>query len=186
MNFQFHIQIQGIKRPPVWRRVIVPSNFNFHRFHFVIQAAFGWTNSHLYQFQKRVMDFDNPIMVDYGYENYTEIFRDSSKIKLSAIFPQFERYIYEYDFGDSWEHIIKLESVEEKTSRYARLLTGKGRCPPEDCGGPDGYDLLKKSLADKTHPEHDSYREWLGMDDEDTFDPKYFPLEEFKELVSKI
>lgn len=164
----------------------MPSNFTFHRFHFVIQEAFGWTNSHLYQFRKSILHYGDPIMADYGEDNYDDEFRDSSKIKVSDIFPQFKRYIYEYDFGDSWEHIIKLEAVEEKTSRHARLLGGKGHCPPEDCGGISGYELLKESLADKNHPEHDSFKEWLGMDDEDTFDPDYFPLEEFKELVSQV
>jgi len=94
--------------------------------------------------------------------------------------------IYEYDFGDSWNHIIKLESMEPKTSHRARLLGGKGSCPPEDCGGLSGYELLKESLADRNHPEHDSYREWIGLEDNDVFDPDYFPLELFKDLVADV
>lgn len=186
MNFQFHIQIKNISRPPVWRRVVVPAGFSFDHFHHVIQVAFGWANSHLYQFKKNSFDFNNPITIDYGEDMYDEGFRDSSNLKLTEIFPKFKRYLYEYDFGDGWEHIIKLEAVLEINSRRARLIDGKGSCPPEDCGGPSGYQLLKKSLADQNHPEHFEYKEWLGMDDEDWFDPKYFPLEVVKKQVARI
>ena len=53
MTLQFKIQINGITKPPVWRRVIVPETFTFERFHYVIQAAFGWENCHLYEFYEK-------------------------------------------------------------------------------------------------------------------------------------
>jgi hypothetical protein len=48
---------------------------------------------------------------------------------------------YLYDFGDGWEHTIKIERLTdpEPGTFYPRLIEAKGRCPPEDIGGPWGY-----------------------------------------------
>lgn len=50
MTYQFNIQLKGITKPPVWRRVLMPDTFTFEKFHEVIQAAFGWDDSHLFGF----------------------------------------------------------------------------------------------------------------------------------------
>jgi hypothetical protein len=55
---------------------------------------------------------------------------------------------YLYDFGDGWEHTIKIErlTVPEPGMVYPRLTEVSGRCPPEDCGGPWGYaELIEPS-----------------------------------------
>jgi hypothetical protein len=53
MTFQFKIQLKNIAKPPIWRTVTVPTHFNFHRFHLVIQEAFGWENYHMFQFSPK-------------------------------------------------------------------------------------------------------------------------------------
>lgn len=55
--------------------------------------------------------------------------------------------MWEYDFGDSWEHEVKLSSVadyKDGEPHMVEWVKGAGACPPEDCGGVWGYaDLLQ-------------------------------------------
>jgi len=72
--------------------------------------------------------------------------------------------LYEYDFGDSWEHDVVLQSVgiRHPRTKYPRCLDGARACPPEDCGGTSGYDELLAIMADSEHEEYESTLEWLG------------------------
>jgi hypothetical protein len=76
---------------------------------------------------------------------------------------------YVYDFGDGWEHLIKIERVDEAAPNaiYPRLIAATGRCPPEDVGGPWGYAEFLEAIADPKHERHDELTEWIGGD----FDP---------------
>jgi hypothetical protein len=92
-----------------------------------------------------------------------------------------DRLRYTYDFGDDWDHDIKLEKVlPPDAATYAAAvpvcLAGKGACPPEDCGGPWGYANLKETLADPSDEEHEEMLEWLGLEDPSGFDPSAFDL----------
>jgi hypothetical protein len=91
-----------------------------------------------------------------------------------------EHVSYTYDFGDDWEHDIKLEKVLAPDPAVAIpvCLTGKGACPPEDCGGAWGYADLKEAIANPDHEEHKELLGWLGLDDPSEFDPAEFSLDE--------
>ena len=69
------------------------------------------------------------------------------------------RYIY--DFGDGWEHTIKIERLgdPEPGVAYPRLIEARGRCPPEDVGGPWGYGELLEAIADPKHERHAEFKE---------------------------
>lgn len=92
-----------------------------------------------------------------------------------------QKFRYEYDFGDGWEHEVLLEKILPVAAgvQYPRCLKGKRACPPEDCGGAWGYEDLLKALADKNHPDHEMYLEWLGGE----FDPEEFDLEWINEML---
>ena len=64
--------------------------------------------------------------------------------------------IYIYDFGDDWRHTIKVERrfSAELWEDYPRLVDAKGRCPPEDVGGPWGYAEYLDAMSDPTHTRH--------------------------------
>jgi hypothetical protein len=136
--------------PPVWRRVLVPATIRLDRLDRVVQAAMGWTNSHLHMFihpsgHYGVPDLDFPL-------------QDERRATLRDLAAQEgETFRYEYDLGDSWEHELMLEqlSTAEPGGRYPVCLDGARACPPEDCGGVHGYADLVDSLADPTHPEHE-------------------------------
>jgi hypothetical protein len=165
MAFQFKIQIRDIPEPPVWRRLVVPESFSFFQLHQVIQAAFGWTNSHLFQFGPRGYASDKFIgMPDPEYQD--EDMQDSREVRLDRVFLEPEqRFTYIYDFGDDWIHNITLEAITGDKLIHADCLQGKGACPPEDCGGPGGYYRLKMT---------------------DGWDARRFDLEEKRSAVQEI
>lgn len=154
--------------PAVTRRVEVPLDITLSDLHLVIQAAMPWDNCHLYEFSARkirwgIADDDS----DWGDDGPL----DASQVTLAQATADTSAKIlkYLYDFGDSWEHKVKIEkTVEpEPDTSYPRLLDAAGRCPPEDIGGPWGYAACLKALFDPDHEQHDEMAGWLGAD----FDP---------------
>lgn len=162
--------------PPIWRRLQVPGKINLNQLHWVIQVAMGWTNSHLHQFIIDGEYYSEPSPFDY------EPVVDERKFKLCKIVPlEKYRFIYEYDFGDSWEHLILVEKIlsPEPGVHYPRCIKGKRACPPEDVGGVWGYEEMLAALKDPDHPEREMYLEWIGGD----FDPEAFDLAEINEVL---
>ena len=169
MIYTFRIQINNITKPPVWREVSVPAQFTFEQFHLVIQEAFGWYNCHLYQFSEQGYGSSFIISVP-SEDDWTEV-KDSKKIKLNKIFHSInQKYVYIYDFGDDWIHKITLKEISKENSLVATLLKAKGACPPEDCGGPWGYQNLLKIINDPKHPEYEEMRDRLCLEEEETWD----------------
>ncbi len=139
-TLQLKITLKGISKPPVWRRVQVPGGMTFAALHETIQAAFGWTDTHLHAFEYEGEEIGVPDR-DWG-----EDCADEAETTLAEVLtgPK-DRARYTYDFGDGWEHDIVLEKVLPTQAARSSpvLVTGKGACPPEDCGGPWGYAELK-------------------------------------------
>lgn len=185
MNYQLKIQIQGITKPPVWRRVIVSENATFGDLHEVIQCVFGWYNYHLYQFKDKEwgnrIRISEPSEYDDMYEVKTQ---DAYEVLLKDYFQgQVSRKIfYEYDFGDSWMHVITLEEVKEEEGEVPFCVNGKGACPPEDCGGVGGYAYMKEVFEQNPKgKEAKHYREWMGMKSNEIWDAKLLDLDEINE-----
>lgn len=183
MAIQFKIQLRGITKPPVWRRVIVPETLTFDGFHRVIQTLFDWDNYHLYQFMGGGDD-PYPVVAIPSKDDWEQPDMDALKTKLSKVFT-FEKqtFYYIYDFGDNWQHRILLEKILPGKGAVPVCLAGKGACPPEDCGGVWGYENLKEILADPTHEEHEDMKEWLGLEKDEKWDADYFDLEEVNEAL---
>ena len=165
-------------KPPIWRRIEVPGNTRLDKLHDILQTTMGWWNAHLHQFIVGGTYYGEP-HPDYGFD-----MRDERKVKLNQIAPgEKSKFVYEYDFGDSWEHVILVEKVlpPEKGVHYPRCIKGKRACPPEDVGGVWGYDDFVEAVKDPNHPEHEDMLEWWG----DDFDPEAFDLEEVNEALQK-
>lgn len=192
MVFQFKIQIQGISKPPVWRKISVPSYFTFLKFHQVIQVAFGWEDYHLFEFRDKEYQskirISVPIEDDFFDPDFFADVQDSSKVKLFDIFTdKVRKFIYVYDFGDNWIHEISLDAILDEKQKKAFCLSGKGACPPEDCGSVYGYEEIKEIF--KTNPgseEADEYREWLGLDDDEIWDSSKFDIDEINTYLKQI
>ncbi len=166
---RLRIALRGV-RPPVWRRLEVPSDTKLPALNQILQAAMGWTDTHLHAFRVRDIAYGAPD------PNFPSGMRDERRVTLGEIAPQPKsRFVFEYDFGDGWEHDVTVVAIEEAKpgQRYPRCLAGKRACPPEDCGGPWGYEELLEALGDPTHEEHVSLTGWAGE-----FDPEEFDLED--------
>lgn len=184
MIYIFHIKLEETE-PEVWRRIVVPTDYTFYQLHKAIQGAFGWENSHLFQFsQSGLMD-----KICYGYPGddidpeITTI--DARKTRISKIFKKAgQTYCYIYDFGDGWTHQILLEKIEQKDMYVPYCLDGSGACPPEDVGGISGYYEMVKILKKKQHPEKASYIQWLGLVEGEKWDAAFCSIREInKRLV---
>ncbi len=91
---------------------------------------------------------------------------------------------YLYDFGDGWEHTVKIERLvdPEPGMEYPRLIDAAGRCPPEDVGGPWGYGEFLEAIGDPKHERHAEFREWVGED----FYPNIVDADDLAEAVSAL
>jgi hypothetical protein len=170
--YQLQILLSG-SEPPIWRRVRVPATANLGWLHAVLQVTMGWTNSHLHQFISGERTFSDPESALDQFEGDPPVL-DENKFTLAGLLKDVpEGLIYEYDFGDSWEHVVTLEKIlpaDASTSALAVCLAGSRACPPEDCGGLGGYERLLKILKNNKHPEHRSMKEWLGR----PLNPEFF------------
>jgi hypothetical protein len=183
--FQFKVQLLNISDPPVWRRLLVPGQFTFFRFHKIIQIAFGWENAHLFQFSPKGYQ-SSPIIAIPNPQWDEEPVQDCKKVKLRQIFTSpGQTFTYLYDFGDDWNHQILLEETSEAKILRADCVAGKGACPPEDCGGYWGYANLQAILKDPKHPDHGGMKEWLGLSKTQTWDTSSFNLGKASQEVQK-
>ncbi len=157
--------------PTVMRRIEVPLSIRLDRLHLVLQAALGWTDSHLYEFRARDTGWGVPDP-DFGDGPL-----DARRARLLDVLEDMgvRSLKYLYDFGDGWEHTVRLERVTEPIpgTTYPRLIEAAGRCPPEDVGGPPGYAELLDTLANPDHEQHTENLRWVGSH----FDPAAVDLE---------
>jgi Plasmid pRiA4b ORF-3-like protein len=158
-------------RPPIWRRLQVESGVTLDRLHDTLQMVMGWTNSHLHGFRlpqprqrgtrRRLLPIES---ADEKAKRLDELLR---RLK--------DWLVYDYDFGDSWEHEVLLEEIRPRppSTRLPMVLAGRGACPPEDIGGLPGYYHFLEAIKDPNHPEHEDMLEWAGKD----FDPAAFDVQ---------
>lgn len=160
---QLRIELKRVK-PTVWRRVVVPSNITLGKLHIVIQAAMGWTDSHLHEFEIAGERYGVPFDDNFGERIVPE-----TRVRLNKALGGMPTFTYYYDFGDGWEHLVKVEKFHPgDDSPIALCIGGANACPPEDVGGPWGYADFLAALADPAHPQHHELLEWNGG----PFDPK--------------
>ena len=234
--YQIRVTLDGSK-PPIWRKLAVPSSIVLGELHEVIQIAMGWTNSHMHQFILRgkkpkprplpprtrgtsvaeVIDLpdgrkgcvlstrpagndepETPAKADTSWPGTSDRYfltkvtpwgeptelegEDEEAVTLGEVCPKVKsKLIYEYDFGDGWEHTIEVQKIidPEPGVEYPVCLGGKKACPPEDCGGIWGYYHLLETITDPDADDHEDMVEWLGVD----FDPDAFDLEEANTIL---
>jgi hypothetical protein len=176
--YQIKVTLKHSK-PPIWRRIEAPADLNLARLHRILQVVMGWSDYHLHQFIVGGTYYGQP---HPDYDMWGSKMYDEKRVKLYQLVPGEKfKFIYEYDFGDSWEHALLVEKIlpPEKGVRYPRCIKGKRACPPEDVGGVWGYDSFLEAMADPNHPEHEDMLEWVGRE----FDPEAFDLDEINEAL---
>jgi len=166
--------------PVIWRKFECPSNISLRHFTELIAELMGWDNSHLNSINVGEDACYVPYYQhdpEYGLEDV--LFQEEYKLS-DVLFEKGKKIIWEYDFGDSWRHEVRLSSIaeyEEDEFRDIVFKSGKMACPPEDCGGINGYKELlelneKRMSGKRLSSEEKSRLNFFGIDK--NFDPEYF------------
>lgn len=173
---QFRIELESIE-PVIWRRILVPSDYNFWDLHVAIQDAMGWLDYHLHHFEiqgkgkHKTENIGIPDFEGFHGENYEVL--PGWEIPVLPTFNELgvtARYFY--DYGDNWIHHVMLEGYifKHKKVKYPVCIGGEHACPPEDCGGVDSYYEILQILSKPENEEYESMLEWVGED----WDPEFF------------
>ena len=170
--FRLRVDLDLWEEHPCWRELVVPARFSFADLHGVIQSAFLWWGYHLYDFQLtnhgQRLTITNP---DQGGVDsmFAMMFGGSSAtaqvnaydMTLDEVFPRTRTARYNYDYGDGWEHRIKLlETIPCYEGDMPVCVAGEGDASPEDAGGPGGFKDFLRVIADPADPEHDEMVAW--------------------------
>lgn len=178
--YQLKINLDEIQ-PPIWRRIQVPADISFFKLHFILQLTMGWTNSHLHEFQVDRRIFGDPDNDEFGDMGI----RDERDYQLSEVLPAAgAQFSYLYDYGDTWQHTLFLESIldADDVPSSPVCLGGERACPPEDVGGTYGYEEFLAVIGDPQHPEHANYLDWVGKE----FDPEAFDREAVDRAIKNV
>lgn len=183
----------------VWRKIIVPINYNFRYLHKIIQKLFNWQDYHLHEFfiySEEKDDTKNWNQSEYhrdGYKAILNILPDQenleynkyelnfekedfklaieNEVKLKEVLPARIKYIY--DYGDNWQHYIKTEKIiDDYISNQPKFLEGSGTAPPEDAGGINGFSKFMKIISDSSHEDYESMLEWAETQGFREYDPE--------------
>lgn len=186
--YRLRVELDGTD---VWRRIEVPADLTLDALHDLLQVAMGWQDYHLHAFTAPAPAAgQRPPAHDAGFRRFvteaelTDGFVDEpppgtaeTGVPLTDVLAAAgDTLLYEYDYGDSWEHTITVESVREADGpARARCLDGARACPPEDCGGVPGYEEILDAVARRGDPEVADLLEWA--DSSGHYDPDHLDLD---------
>jgi hypothetical protein len=177
--YQFKVTLKG-SDPLIWRRFQVP-DLTLGELHDVLQVVMGWQDSHMHQFIVNGTYYGRATPDDLDLD-----VEDEDGIRLSQVFTGRKKphIVYEYDFGDNWEHEIVLEKrlEPEPGFEYPRCVEGARACPPENCGGIGIYAGFVEAITDRKHPDHRDMKEWIGRN----FDPERFSVDKVNKELRKV
>ena len=173
---QLRIEIAEIE-PPAFRVVQLESTRTFHLLHEIIQWSFEWKNYHLYEFR---VGRARVIVPNPGFPEPAGLHPRTTRLG-DLLGRTFRHVTYTYDFGDNWVHDITIEKrlPPDPAVRYPVCLAGARAGPPEDCGGPGGFEDFLAAWSDASHPEHREMRGWAGKH----YDPERFDLKLVNEAL---
>ena len=171
-SLQIRVELRDVE-PTVWRRLLVPDGITMAELAEILLIAMGWGNVHLHLFEVGDKVYGS---ADDGAEG-DEI--DESGVIVSDTLGRHDRFAFEYDFGDGWDHDVVIEERSSSTVDFAHCLGGENACPPEDVGGPGGYRDFLEAIADSAREDHTQYLEWVGG----SFDPSKFDADAVNEAL---
>lgn len=169
--------------PLIWRELEVPSSLSLTSLAQAILLAFGWNEDHLHQFLESRKNHYATSINELGGTLYPGT-KDGSRYGVSHLLKkQGDSVLFEYDYGDSWYHKVKLKSVADYAdyeTKAVRLIGGANACPPDDCGGIYRYRHLVELMQKKPQSsELSEFYDWMGC----KWDPEFFPMDETVKAV---
>ncbi|KVV10226.1 plasmid pRiA4b ORF-3 family protein [Burkholderia ubonensis] len=179
-DYVLRVELKYIK-PAIWRRIIVPGSIRLGKLHVVLQLAMGWEGGHLHEFVFGETNYGEPD--DFGFQSDPPMLNEA-RVTLAKALGGLKSFTYVYDYGDNWQHRIKVEKalVPDPDMRRPLCLDGQNACPPEDVGGVPGYADFLEAITDPTHEEHDHFLEWCGG----SFDSAAFDLVLANQRLSEV
>jgi len=141
--YQLHVWLCEIS-PLIWRWLLVRGDRTILDLHHPLQIAIGWDDAHLHRFRIRGKDYGISRIGGIGFRD------DPCEVRLADIhFRHNERFLYEYDFGDLWQHVVRVEHrlPSDRKRTYPVCIVGKRAEPPEDCGGPLAFMALQDEYS---------------------------------------
>lgn len=171
----FEIQISLPEtRPMVFRRVLVHDVISLLELHVLIQMVMGWMDYPSFQFQIAGAKF--PSIDGIEAKDMEWVFDELQGILLRDVLGDVKEFSYTYDFGDCWRHQIQIlrELKSEPYMNYPACIGGENACPPEDCGGPPGFEQLKEDLESQDlEIRQDALASVGGYYNVTSFDPNF-------------
>lgn len=181
---QLKISLQR-SNPLIFRTILLKKETSFFELHHIFQIAIGWQNYHLFEFNLdgyRIGLIENSEK-ENGYGSDQVL--DASTTLLSDILSvEKDSFNYTYDFGDCWLHDVSVSVVTKKNIKitYPQCSDGALNCPPEDCGGIDGFYEILHVIQDKKHPDYKETRQWVGK----KYDPLLFDKDKINKQLKQI
>jgi len=193
LKLKVHLENMPLK---VYRIILVPESINMMQMHHIIQLSMGWEFAHLFEFTDNKVNYSIAIKLPDEYDDdffpfkqFKSLVPEKVQLKNEFLLMRESRpFYYTYDFGDGWLHKISFQKVTKKDlANYNDIpicVDASGACPPEDVGGPWGYNDLLFAINDKKHPQYKEYREWLGLESREKFDETYVDIHVINELLN--
>lgn len=181
---QLTISIQK-SAPLIYRTVLVKKETTFFELHHIIQIVMGWQNYHLFEFN---LDGFRIGLIEetekgngYGSD---QVLDATTTIMTDILSLDKDIFQYNYDFGDCWLHDIAVEQLLKKENKafYPVCIDGRLNCPPEDCGGIQGFYHTLDVIRDKNHPEYKDTRQWVGK----KYNPDLFEKEKINRKLKQL
>lgn len=159
--FQLKIVIKNSK-PPIWRRVIVPTGITFSQLSMILNEVMGWSGYHLFEFEF----YHQELRIIEGVEDFDLIgpydYLEASTTFIREYMEENDWFTYTYDLGDNWQHRVTIEKIMDDWEwNYPKVVKYKGNCPIEDCGGIYGYYDCLEIISDANHPEYKERLDWM-------------------------
>lgn len=175
LAYQLYVELEWVQ-PKVWRRLLVPVTVDLPLLHATLLLGMGWHGGHLHEFVIGRARYGPTEMAELDH------IMDEEGVTLRDALGTKKTFMYVYDFGDDWRHKVKLEKTLTLDAPVdtGKCIGGENACPPDDVGGPPGYEEFLVALADPKHPEHRETKKWIGG----AFNPTAFNLDEVNKRLS--
>ena len=183
MMYELEMSLLNIE-PRIWRRFAMSGNMGLKKLHSVIQIVMGWEDYHLHSFEigGKTYTMDEADWMDYG--DTPDGIRYESDFRIRGVLDEGDQFTYQYDFGDNWQHSIKVvhTGAPQEGVQYPICLAGARACPPEDVGGVRGYQNYLEALMNPLHEDHEQMVDWRGPG----FDPNAFDVVSINQQLRKL
>ena len=169
--YQLRISLRHLK-PEIWRRLLVPDTATLAQLHHLLQITMGWSNSHMHEFRIGKASYGMP---DPDWQDMNPTLNEKRYTLAAVLGEKLRKFDYLYDFGDGWEHDVRIEKrlAGAELPLHTQCTAGVSACPPDDVGGVPGYCDFVAAVLDPKHPEHDELLQWYGG----PFDPYRFDID---------